>query len=329
MRYLLICSLVLCVAMPVLAGKETKDPGIPGEGTRGLLDCTGAVELVIDAAAVAGDNTGLVNNVWFYDCSVYKESGGEEVWYFTLTSETFVTITMVPDPTTTPDLDIYLLGSCDEIDCIDYSAGVSTEVITHCLDAGTYYVVVDGYGSTYPGAECPYTIESTSGDCPDMPDPVQGTDTCDAAPSLCDWLNDGVFYIQYDCTGFANDYNEDGNCGLWGSPGADMVYTVCLEAGGTIDITQTSTDGSSDLFLWMVTDCSDLTTCVAGSDNCCAGADEYFTYTSVAGGTYYIIVDSYTSHLSAYGTIYGTITGCCGGTATENTSWGKIKRIFR
>jgi len=71
------------------------------------------------------------------------------------------------------DLDLFFLGSCDENDCLAYSGTVGTETITTtCLEPGTYYVVVDGYGSSIPGAECPFTIGldiCEECDCPQPP----------------------------------------------------------------------------------------------------------------------------------------------------------------
>ena len=324
MRCLLICSLVLLLVFPAFANeREKKDLALQPAvyGSRGLLDCGGAAELVCDPSANTGDNTGEANNVVNYSCVGYSENGGDIVYYFTLVSETRVRITMTP---VDADLDLFLLGSCDEGNCLAYSAGSGEETIIECLAAGTYYVVVDGYGSSYPGAEGPFSIALFCDDCPTEPDLVQGGETCAEAVNLCDHLIHDAFHIAYDCTGFADDYDEDWNCGFWGSSGAEMVYSVCLEAGGTIDITQT---GDVDMVLWMVEDCDDLTTCVTGSDNCCTGAAEFINYTSSAGGRYFIMVDGYS--MNPVGTIYGTITGCCNGTATETSSWGRIKRIFR
>ncbi|MBN2564334.1 MAG: hypothetical protein JXB46_01345, partial [Candidatus Eisenbacteria bacterium] len=77
-----------------------------------------------------------------------------------------VTVTMTPSGC---DLDLFFLGSCDETDCLYYSGGVSTEtIVTGCIEPGTYYIVVDGYGSSAPGAECPFTInvECVECECP-------------------------------------------------------------------------------------------------------------------------------------------------------------------
>jgi len=49
------------------------------------------------------------------------------------------------------DLDVFILGSCDEDDCIAYG---NTSATAEDLAAGTYYIVVDGYN----GAECGYTL---------------------------------------------------------------------------------------------------------------------------------------------------------------------------
>jgi len=322
MRNFLRCSLVLLLATGLAtAGELEKKQAaqLPAENpTRGLLDCTGAVELFCGDVDVAGDNTGD-NVITNYGCTTLGYAGnGETVFFFTLASEQSVTIFMHDF---TPDLDLFLLGSCDEEDCLAYSAGVSDETVSACLAAGTYYVVVDGYGSTLDGNEGAFLIDLTCEDCPES-----FGETCEDATDLCALAGekDGTFSFGYSTLGTSNDYTYN-NCGGYSANGGDIVFVVCLEAGGTIDVTQS---GDYDMSLYLVTDCADLYgTCVDGTDNCCTGADEFVNYTSVAGGTYYLIVDGYST--SGSGTLSGSVTGCCPPTATESDSWGGVKALFR
>ncbi|MBD3348267.1 MAG: hypothetical protein GF400_03595 [Candidatus Eisenbacteria bacterium] len=215
-------AIVMIAALAMSAGATSKldlermePPAAPF--SRGLLDCTDAVELIC-GQPVSGDNTGLPNNVVNYGCSAYlDENGGEAVYFVTVPEGVCweLTITMTPS---TCDLDLWFLGSCDEADCIDYSAGTSTEtIVTPCLEPGTYYVVVDGYGSSVPGAECPFelVVDCVECDCPTPP--------CCPFPHTC----------------FAADYNE-GPCGtmfmdcglgpnpwVWGAADPDIPQVAC------------------------------------------------------------------------------------------------------
>ncbi|MBN1826238.1 MAG: hypothetical protein JW958_08225 [Candidatus Eisenbacteria bacterium] len=323
MRKLFLCFLALSVAGFAFASDlEKKDLDISAGSplSRGLLDCANAIGICC-GQTLQGDNTGMPNNVINYGTSTLSENGGEVVYCFGLpTVSQQVTITLVPSGC---DLDLWVLGSCDEADELAHSAGTGTEVVTFsCLDPGFYYIVVDGYGSTYPGAECPFEISIDCEDCPVVPE----NDTCEGAFDLCALADGGVFNESYNTILANNDYTlAYGGCTGYATDGPDVVYEICLEPGGSIDVTQT---GTNDMALYLITDCADpLGSCVIGSDNCCTGVDEYFVYTSVAGGTYYLIVDAYSS-TGGTGTIYGTLTGCCT-SATESGSWGSVKQLFR
>jgi hypothetical protein len=110
----------------------------------------------------------MPNNVVNYGCTGYSENGGEVVYEFVIPAGVCyeVTVTMTPAGC---DLDLFFLGSCDEGDCLFGSTTTGTEtIVTSCLEPGTYYIVVDGYGSSVPGAECPFdlTVDCVECDCP-------------------------------------------------------------------------------------------------------------------------------------------------------------------
>ena len=75
--------------------------------------------------------------------------------------------------------------------------------------------------------------------------------------------------------------------------------------------------------MYLVTDCSDIDgTCVAGSDNCCSGAQEIIDYTAEAEGWYYLIVDAYNSYGLATVTVFDPI-------ANEDQARGTVKSMYR
>jgi hypothetical protein len=164
MRAFCIVLAILLIASVAVANEKEKRFEYPVPTGARALDCT-------NATPIACDNTGMPNNVVNYSCTGLNENGGEVVYEIELPPGQCyeLTITMTPSGC---DLDLFFLGSCDEGDCLSYSAGVSTEVITTtCLEPGTYYIVVDGYGYNPPGAECPFTInvECVECECPTPP----------------------------------------------------------------------------------------------------------------------------------------------------------------
>jgi hypothetical protein len=75
--------------------------------------------------------------------------------------------------------------------------------------------------------------------------------------------------------------------------------------------------------VWIATDCANLlTTCVAGADAGTTGS-EIVSYTAAAAGTYYVVIDAYSS------------TGCPvtvtinSPVSTEESSFGALKAMFR
>lgn len=113
----------------------------------GYLVCTDAVPLTC-GEPYFGNNGDGEDNVSLYGCDGnvlnVENNGPEMVHSFTLTSPGLVNIYL---GNMTANLELFLLRSCDRGDCIDYSQrpGTTYEVLNTYLQAGTYYIVVDGY----------------------------------------------------------------------------------------------------------------------------------------------------------------------------------------
>ncbi len=158
---LLIVVTVMALATAAVADKPMKWSETWQCPTRGLLDCTNAVTITCPAT-VDGNNTGAPNDVEQYSCTLWVESGGELVYALTLENTCYqVTATL---SNMTADFDVFILGSCDEADCLTYGDSSAT---TSCLVPGTYYIVVDGYN----GATGTFTLDVTCAvcDCPTPP----------------------------------------------------------------------------------------------------------------------------------------------------------------
>jgi hypothetical protein len=165
---ILAALLLVSFSSVAMAAEKPKPFRYPEVGTRQLLDCTNAIPINC-GDIVTGDNTGMPNNVDYYSCTGWTESGGEVVYELVLDDCYIVTVGISG---MSADLDVFFLGSCDEADCITYG---DTGFTTDCMLPGTYYVVVDGYY----GAASPYTLtlDCTICDCPQPP--------CCPTPFVC------------------------------------------------------------------------------------------------------------------------------------------------
>jgi len=105
------------------------------------LDCSGAIPFACGMSYTDTHNSGA-NSANDY-CGLggfYGGAGGEHVFEFTLASSQQVTIQLSG---TIDALDLFLLASCDENDCLAWSTNSGTEEIVACLGPGTYYAVAD------------------------------------------------------------------------------------------------------------------------------------------------------------------------------------------
>jgi hypothetical protein len=133
------------------------------------LDCSGATPIECGTYTYGGGSG--PSNVAGYGCwLVDSYRNTEEIVYeITTTAMTTFTVTMnyshtVVNGIEINDLDLFLLGSCDENDCLDWSYDVIGVETVHGvnLPAGTYYVVVDAF---WVGDGTGHTITVDSTNC--------------------------------------------------------------------------------------------------------------------------------------------------------------------
>lgn len=308
-------ALVGMAATASANAKWDKDNSTPGTSTRGLLDCSSAIDAGC-GFAYAGNNGSGVNNVETYSCVGYLESGPENVFRFVLGSTSNIAIHM---QTAGGDLDLFLLSACDEGACIAYSAGIATEDIAmDCVAPGTYYIVVDGYGGTIDS----YDLSVSCVDCA----PPAGNETCDTAePLVC-----GSVDFAPNTAGTTNNYDPGvGNaCTGYSASGGDLVWSLCVPAGGAVSLTIAEVDYDASVYL--VTDCANLVgTCLDGDDCYPYPCNDLISYTNGTGGDVnaYLIIDGFAGEAGN-----SHVTGsfdCCGQTPTIETTWGAVKAIAR
>ena len=140
--------LILILFSASMAQAKNRPDLAPAIGSRGLLDCSQAA-VITCGEEVTGSNVGMPSNVESYSCSGWQESFGETVYELVLTGPAHsVVLATLADMSC--DLDIFLLGSCNEGDCLAHG---DEAAYAPDLPPGVYYIVVDGYGG-----ECSFTL---------------------------------------------------------------------------------------------------------------------------------------------------------------------------
>lgn len=191
---------------------------------------------------------------------------------------------------------------------------------------GYYKIKVRGYSSSSSGAYIMFL------ECGGVVTPPEN-DRCDGAIAIprCE---SGT--IAGDLTLALNDYDPSipgPSCTGYSAAGPDVTYVMDLLAGDQVHLFYY---GGYDESFYIVTDCADMTTCVAGAD-ATVGTGETIDWTATADGTYYVIVDKYGASGAGAWTMTYTITcpgpptgACCVGqecfvvTADECTAMGGV-----
>jgi hypothetical protein len=172
--------------------------------------------------------------------------------------------------------------------------------------AGTYYAKVRGYnGSTVGAYRC--FVQCT------VPQPPPPNDQCSGA-ILIDRCTVGT--LNGDSFLATNNYDPGipgPSCTGFTAAGKDVVYKLELQVGDIVHLDYVLPSG--DAAFYIVTDCANVSgTCVVGADDTVTGQHEIIDWTFTAAGTYYVILDAYTSAYGGPWTLTYEIT-CPGATA--------------
>ena len=121
--------------------------------------CNNAIKLM-SKVPYKGDTSLGKNNVNIYDCVPRWDESGPEIYHTITTKEPGdLTATLIGPA----DLDIFILNSCKSGACVAYDTDYQSNVATYTnAPAGTYYIVVDGYGGTVGS----YTLTVDDGSVP-------------------------------------------------------------------------------------------------------------------------------------------------------------------
>ncbi|MCP4549934.1 MAG: hypothetical protein GY835_26045 [bacterium] len=303
---LLVLTLALCISCTALAKPALEKPVQPFDNPSRAAEAE-------DNGTIASANPFTVGDPM---SAAIDPAGDIDFFAITGTSGDCVILeTHAGDGTDVEDTKLYVYDAAENelADDDDGGEGYYSMLEFEFPADGTYYIKVIGYNATsYQGT---YVLTGTA--CPEPPEVYPGGETCAEAANL----NDKTVFSLNLCD-YTNDYDPTGDgCTGWGAMGPDAVYYVILPAGGTVDVCVTQIAGYTDLSLYLLSDCGDpLNACVAGDDS---GNPECITYESVEGGTYYLIVDTYSS--CGGGEVLVTINSMV---AAEESSFSTLKSLY-
>ncbi|MCT4581494.1 MAG: lamin tail domain-containing protein [Flavobacteriales bacterium] len=210
-----------------------------------------------------------VSNFDVYSCASQQEEGKEKIHTITIAQNSDLTATLSG---MSVDLDVHILSSCDANSCL---ARGNVTASAQNLSAGTYYVVVDGFGPA-PAVEGAYTLEVTC-----TPNSVSGS-CANPIPLTC-----GTPYTG-STTGLTNTI-FDYSCSIWDNVGPEAIHTITPTSNGTLTATLTRPSGM-DMEIAILSACD---------GNACLDKTVFDSGTTisatinnaVAGQQYYIVVD--------------------------------------
>jgi len=238
--------------------------------------------------------------------------------FTTTVANTIITFGTDADGTTgqVNDTYIYLYNSAQTqvASNDDGGPGLYSLITYTAVTPGTYYGMVRSYSTSYIGFYKSF-VNCTA------PEPPPPNDRCEGAIDIpC-----GPIQLSGTTQWANNDYSPlaVATCTRFTAAGRDVVYRLNVQAGAHLIANYTS---SADGSIYILADCSDVSSCIAGEDSTVTGGLEDFEYTFGASGTYYLILDNYGTNSGGTWTLTGDLI--CP-TATRQTSWGGVKNIYR
>ena len=186
---------------------------------------------------------------------------------------------------------------------VDFGDGLVVEAVSPAGPPRDLAVQVTSSPAAGPG---PRTVA--------VEDPSLGSVVFEAALYVTDWpafdsCEDSVgdSMTAGAGAGFAPATNTIAQTGCfdWGSEGPEVVLPVDLLTGETLTATALGLD---DLQLYVLSDCLDAETCLAGADLWLAGEEEQVVFEAAAAGRYYLVVDVYGGLLDPLGPLSFELT---------------------
>lgn len=287
------------------------------------FDCAGRDTFTLTAAVaetvLGGDTTGGPTQLPSYACVLWSEAGPEHIYRLEVTEDLqlWAGLSGLGDN----DLDLFLLDGCDSDQCL---TGANTE-LQAVLPAGTYWLVVDGYGSG-AGAAGPYTLTLRTR-WPGVP--AQVCAEGGAEPVACD----GALITRPGSLFGAADLVQAYDCSPSQVPGGEAWYAVTLPGEQQVTVRATPDAGAPvlDLVLWLFDGCGATAHCLLHADTRAGGGYESLVYenTGTDPVTVYLAVDARHAPASAEAGVFAAAFQCQSNVADEQRSLGSIKALYR
>ena len=324
----LAAALLVGAVAPALAGDAVfrgfdDKPADPTYSyNRADFDCLPPDSLALapgESATLADSTTGRTNLIASYPCAPWSEGGPELIYKLRVTDALELTA-ILGGTAADVDLDIFLLSDCTTDSCL---VGANTE-FRLTLTAGVYFLVVDG--ASLPSVSAgDFTLDLVTRE---VGVPLAICDGGGALPIACAGetitITDETLFEQPD---LIRQYD----CGTSPKSSGDVWYAVTLP--GTHEVTINVRDVGPDLDtnLWLFAGCGPTAVCLDFADQNLAGSGETLTWINDSEDplTVYLAVDAVRPPDSANAGLYTIDFQCQSNVATENTSFGSLKALYR
>lgn len=285
--------------------------------------CAGIDTLTLNAelavTVITGDTTGGPTLLPGYGCLAWSEQGPEHIYRLEVTADLQLWAGL--SDLGVNDLDLFLLDGCDTDQCL---AGANTE-LQMLLPAGTYWLVVDGYGSSVPAAG-PYTLTLETrwpGVPPQLCLPGGATEVTCAGTTIPldgDLLGAANLLQAYDCSPSLVTGGEQ-----WYSVTLPGLHEVSVRA------TPAASAAALDLVLWLFDGCGAAAACLDHVDLKAGGQVETLAFENLSADpvTVRLAVDARRAPTMPGSGEYALDFICQSTVANEARSAGSVKAMWR
>lgn len=287
------------------------------------FDCAGAEAIALAPAAwdtvIAGDTTGGATAIAGYGCRAWPEQGPEHIYRLEVAAD--LQLRAALSDLGAQDLDLFLLDGCDSDQCL---AGANLELAAE-LPAGTYWLVVDGYGNA-PGAAGAFTL-------------TLETRWVGVPPQVC--LEGGAvavecagetFELEGDLAGAA-DLLQSHDCSPSLLPGGESWYVLLVP--GTHEVNLRAIPSlfapALDVAVWLFDGCGAGAGCLGFADDKAGGEVETLSFenTSTEPVTVVVAVDARRAPGDGESGEFSLEFACQSKVATQVRSLGSVKALYR